>query len=184
MKTTKNMNHFPVIPLSFFMLISFVTLNSVSCKKKKSEGELITTVIVDLKKNGLPYGTYTWKDADGPGGASPLNPDTIFIDSNSTYLASLTLKNESNGRQDNITEEIRNEGSQHFFCFNSDEGILKVTATDSDGKYPLGLESEWVVKKPGTTKLRIRLKHQPGSKDGTCTPGETDIDVEFPVIVK
>jgi hypothetical protein len=29
--------------------------------------------------------------------------------------------------------------------------------------------------------LRIALKHQPKSKDGTCDPGETDVDVTFPL---
>ncbi|WP_236704879.1 hypothetical protein [Hymenobacter sp. AT01-02] len=37
----------------------------------------------------------------------------------------------------------------------------------------------------GTTgSLKITLRHQPETKDGTATPGSTDAEVTFPTVVR
>jgi len=44
--------------------------------------------------------------------------------------------------------------------------------------------SSWLAVSPITTNMRIALKHQPGIKNGQCDLGETDVEVEFPIVIK
>jgi hypothetical protein len=57
--------------------------------------------------------------------------------------------------------------------------------TDSKG-LPLGLSSTWQSGATGTGKMKITLKHKPGTKAAgdPVTKGETDVEVEFNVRVK
>ncbi|MFM8917548.1 MAG: hypothetical protein ACKOGP_07380, partial [Bacteroidota bacterium] len=43
----------------------------------------------------------------------------------------------------------------------------------------IGLQSKWVTGNLSSGTSRIVLKHQPGIKDGTFAPGETDVDIQF-----
>jgi hypothetical protein len=155
-----------------------------ACKKKKEEAELITTVQVEVKKGDSLIGQFQWKDLDGEGGADPLPTDTIPMDSGVIYKIGLQFLNESINPAENITEEISAEAVDHLVCFTSAPLPIAVTIKDSDGTHPIGLATEWIGNTKGTSKLRIILRHQPGVKDGTCEPGETDVDVEFPISIK
>jgi hypothetical protein len=160
-------------------------LAASSCKEKKSdESELITTVKMTITNGGIPVGTFQWKDTDGAGGYPPLPTDTIALDSGITYIASIAFLNESNGGSEDLTTEVKNEASNHLVCYTPAAGILQVTITDNDGKFPLGLQSEWKTNSKGNSTVRVVLRHQPGIKDGTCDPGETDVDVSFPIVIK
>lgn len=163
----------------------FLLTNAGSCKKeKKEENELITTVKVHLKKGAVDAGTFVWKDADGDGGNPPLAPDTIKMDTGVTYACTLEYLNESSNPVQDITAEIQNEAANHRICFSTDLAGSVFNITDSDGKYPIGLKSEWKTSAKGTGSIRIVLRHQPNAKDGTCNPGDTDADVSFPLISK
>jgi hypothetical protein len=64
---------------------------------------------------------------------------------------------------------------------------LTVTITDHDTntqQYPIGLETKFVTGAASTGWLRIVLRHQPNTKDGTYTPGSTDLDVGFNVTIQ
>jgi hypothetical protein len=156
-------------------------LNLSSCHKH-DEGELITTVKLTLtSKSGGAAKTFIWSDPDGIGGNAPKQTDTIMCDSGIDYSGDLQF---FNGDTD-ITSEIKNEGGEHFVCFTGPTSdVLEITYTDSDGKYPIGLSTEWKAKKKSSGLVRIALKHQPKKKDGTCSPGETDVDVTFPLWIK
>ena len=156
-------------------------LNLSSCHKH-DEGELITTVKLTLTpKAGGTAKTFVWSDPDGIGGNSPKQADTIVCDSGVNYKSDLQF---FNGDSD-ITSEIKNEGGEHFVCFNGPTSdVLEIIYKDSDGKHPIGLTTEWNVKRKSTGLIRIALKHQPKKKDGTCNPGETDVDVTFPLLFK
>ena len=56
---------------------------------------------------------------------------------------------------------------------------ITIQRTDSDGNFEVGLQSLWETGTTGNGTVMIRLKHQPGVKDGTCAPGETDIELDF-----
>lgn len=170
-------NHLLLIAIS-----ASVAVLAGACKKKSNnEEELITTVRLVLKnKATLTEKTYEWKDLDGSGGNNPVPADTLRLDSGATYEASLMFLNQSGGKNEDITTEIRNEGKDHLICFTSSGASnIAITRTDSDGKYPIGLLSDWKAEGRGSGQVRVVLRHQPGVKNGECDPGDTDADVGF-----
>jgi hypothetical protein len=64
-------------------------------------------------------------------------------------------------------------------------GLIAVRIQDKDSKgLPLGLMSSWATSDSTNGWLRMILRHQPGTKNGTETPGSTDFEADFPVVVK
>ncbi len=64
---------------------------------------------------------------------------------------------------------------------------LTLTITDHDTnphQYPIGLESNFVTGNISNGWLRLELRHQPNVKNGTYTPGSTDLDVGFKVKIQ
>jgi len=150
------------------------------------EEELITTVTVHLheKDNMANHVMGSFKDLDGEGGDNPTI-DTLKLDTNTTYEVSIDLLNEAEDPTEVITTEIQEENTEHIFCFEPSNGSISVTITDTDGTHPVGLESEWITTGASTGTIKVTLKHQPdGAKDGTCSPGETDVEVDFPVVIQ
>lgn len=150
------------------------------------EQEVITTLKIELKDtiSGALY-SYFFRDPDGEGGNSPIQWDTIKMDTQRVYKSTLRILNESNPNAIiDVSNEIKAEASSHIICYTVSNALLTVTRTDTDGTYAVGLESIWNSKTLATGKLNIKLKHQPNLKNGSCDPGETDIDVDFPIIIK
>lgn len=174
------------------MVLSFVAIqctkdDSVTCPPVQEEEELITTLHLTFTDSTgvLPVKTFTFKDEDGPGGNAPSIFDSILLQENTTYLVAISLLNESVTPVEDITAEIQAENDEHFFCFNSTiPGNCEITRTDSDGTYEVGLASKWKTLAAATGSIEVKLKHQPGIKDGTCAPGETDIEINFPLIIQ
>jgi hypothetical protein len=155
-------------------------LNLSSCHKH-DEGELITTVKLTLTPSGGASKTYVWSDPDGIGGNAPKQADTLICDSGMVYSGELQFFNGDN----DITSEIKNEGEEHFVCYSGPTtDVLEITYKDSDGKYAIGLSTEFKAGKKSSGLLRTTLKHQAKNKNGTCDPGETDVDVTFPFLIK
>lgn len=174
------------ITLKTTFLIAAVAMLTLtfSCRKKTDEGETITTVRITIKKSGMADAVYSWKDLDGNGGANPTLPDTIQLNSDSTYISKVEFLNESGSQTVDITEEVKSEGKDHFICYTPSPNLVTVNHTDSDGTYSIGIESSWKGTGKGKGTMRVVLRHQPGTKNGTCDPGEADVDVEFPINVK
>ncbi|WP_341901172.1 type 1 periplasmic binding fold superfamily protein [Fluviicola taffensis] len=180
------------------MILSILSLALVACKKEKkntvsnptnpNEEELITTFkIVFTDVNGvLPNVEAQFVDTDGPGGNNPSAFDTIRLVANATYNASITLLNESVSPAEDITVEVEEEGVDHLFCFDLTSGLNAViTRTDLDANnLPIGITSQWVLGNASTGTSTIRLRHQPGVKNGQCDPGETDIELNFHTVIQ
>ncbi|WP_430402399.1 hypothetical protein [Fluviicola sp.] len=180
------------------MILSVLSVALVACKKEKkkevenptnpNEQELITTFkIVFTDANGvLPNVEAQFVDIDGPGGNNPSVFDTIRLVANTTYNASITLLNESVIPTQNITTEVEEEGVDHLFCFDLTSGLNAViTRTDVDANnLPIGITSQWVLGNASTGTSTIRLRHQPGVKNGQCDPGETDIELNFHTVIQ
>ena len=67
-----------------------------------------------------------------------------------------------------------------MFCFSPTGTSATVIKTDLDANsLPIGLQSKWRTTSTGLGTMQVELRHQPGIKDGSCTPGDTDIDVVF-----
>jgi hypothetical protein len=179
------------------LLALLVLLLANSCKKDKidpvttppaqNEEELITTMkLTFTDSSGVdPIMEFYFKDVDGPGGNAPSLFDTIRLNNNKTYLVSLELFNESVSPAENISDEVLAEADEHLFCFTpSINGNLNIQRTDSDGVYEIGLSSKWKTLNTSNGSVLIKLKHQPGVKNGLCDVGETDIELDFQVEIQ
>jgi len=171
----------------FIMAISYS-----SCKKKTTpppnpnEEELITTFqIVFIDSAGVePNVTAIYRDIDGDGGNAPSTWDSIRLKANTTYLANILLLDETKADIDTISNEVLEEGVDHLFCFTQNGVNITTVATDTDlNGLPIGLQSKWKTGNMSTGSSQIVLRHQPDIKTGSCTPGESDIDLTFQCFV-
>lgn len=174
--------------------------------------EIITTfkLLLTDSTTGTVY-TYLYKDPDGDGGQSGFygpgtssvsaQTDSVFtLMPNRTYFCEILLLDETKNPVDTISNEVSEEGADHMFFFNSlnpsgspfmvtlSGSNIHITYKDLDSGSPqrgIGLLTRWrtygivAAKNP----VNIILKHQPGVKNGTFAPGDTDADVTFKVIV-
>lgn len=174
----------------------------LSCKKKKeevanpvnpNETELITTVklIVYPNSNTSDLSIFTFRDLDGDGGNKPTI-DTIKLVANTEYHLQVLVLDETKNPVDTISKEIASEKNVHeFFYTKIGTYDLATTYLDfDDHNVPVGLNMKIntgtsVTEK--TNKLKVVLKHQPGLKPvsgpGDSKLGETDIDIEFPILI-
>jgi hypothetical protein len=174
--------------------------------------ELITTMKVMIN-NGTVTTTYLFKDPDGDGGqAAFYGPGTNSLSTQAdsvinlvamkNYTVNILLLDETKNPVDTISKEVLEEGAEHMFFFNQTNPTgavpntsvvvaganLTVKYLDNDGATTpraIGLSTEWITGAATTNKapLKITLKHQPGVKDGTFAPGDSDIEVMFKVKV-
>ncbi|GAA3984175.1 hypothetical protein [Hymenobacter antarcticus] len=164
-----------------------------SCKDKKDpepadDNEQITTVtylLTPAAGSTAPTATVTWRDTDGTGGNAPTI-GTLNLKPNTTYTGALTLLDETKNPVVVTSDEIRKELDDHLFFFDTTPAsLLGITRTDKDSKnLEVGLATRVVTTAAGTGNLKITLRHQPGTKNGTFAPGDTDIEVTFPVTVQ
>jgi hypothetical protein len=151
------------------------------------EEEVITTMkltFVDSSNtSNIKYATF--RDPDGDGGKLYDIFDTVRLESNKTWITTVLLLNETVSPADTISNEVLEEGFDHLFCYTPAGKSATVIKTDLDkNNLPIGLESKWRTTSTGLGTMLIELKHQPGSKNGTCAPGSTDIQVLFPVKIQ
>ncbi|MES2628862.1 MAG: type 1 periplasmic binding fold superfamily protein [Bacteroidota bacterium] len=174
-----------------FLAAALMAVFFTSCQKDENdvtqpvvtnEEELITTLKVNLSADSATR-IFQFRDPDGEGGANGTT-DTIYMQAGKVYQCSLQFLNESNpAKVIDITTEIREEADDHLVCFDASDAVITRTDKDSKG-LGVGLASEWVSSATGRGTITIRLRHQPGLKDGSCGIGETDIEVVFPVVVQ
>ena len=166
-----------------------ISVLMTACKKDHdhdhSEEELITNVKLKVYKQNNLIGEYVWDDPDGVGSGNAPKIDTIKLKAaDDIYRINVEFSN----AQENKTTEIKNEKDDHELYYENREGLnIAYTIIDKDSKgRNLGLESDWKIQNTNDGKVRITLKHKPGSKrdNDSVTEGETDIEVEFPVIVE
>ena len=182
----------------FMLVLGALSLVVVSCKKDEvkpaeptppNENELITTLELKFSGNGVLGNdttfVVTFNDPDGDGGNAPTQFETIHLLKNSTYNVEVTLLDKSKTPAETISNEVLAEANDHLFFYSSNPtGLVDVLITDKDsnGKN-LGLKSTWTTTNAGSGKVKVKLMHQPGVKDGTTATGDTDIEVDFQVNV-
>ncbi len=164
----------------------------ISCKETTpppvptNDAENITTVKIELTDTltGQKLNFY-FRDLDGEGGKTPSQWDTIKLSDSSYYKVSLKFMNESNPNAvQNITAVIEQKKTDHIICLIPVGIITTITRTDTDGTYPLGVTSTWKTGAASSGDITITLKHQPGLKNGGCSPGETDAEVKFQAMIR
>ncbi|WPP53405.1 hypothetical protein [Catalinimonas niigatensis] len=168
----------------------------------ENEEEVITNVTLTFtpEGGGTPV-TATWVDADGEGSNQPVLTE-IELAANTTYLLDIDLLNAIDPDDiESITEEIREEADEHMLFFGWTDGLFTEPAgdgnidsradavtyedEDADG-LPLGLETSWTTGDAAQGTFQIILKHQPDEKSETSTSqtGETDVDIEWDIIIQ
>lgn len=177
------------------LLFAGIVLFMNSCKKETidpNQSELITTVRLKLTNtlsSSINPLVYEFKDLDGEGGAAPVKFDDIVLQKNIPYICEVTVLNESVSPADNITAEIKAEANDHQFYFvPSSSNLLSVSNYDTDTQgLPLGLSSFWVTGvNAGNGTVKVVLKHKPGTKaaNDLINKGETDIELDFKLIIQ
>ncbi len=179
------------------LLLTAFTLLFSSCEKDDPviphEEELITTLRLEMvSDDGIDSLTFEFVDLDGDGGQDPVI-SAPELAANTLYHSSIHLFNESENPAEEITDEIKSEGTEHQFFFQSDisESVdFAYQDEDVDGK-PIGLEFSLSTKDANSGKFTIILKHEPvKDAEGVATGaienagGEIDIEVEFDLIIK
>jgi len=188
--TTKIKQVFTILTFSTFGLF----LNSCSDDDDASvsgdninpnEEELITTVRLAFTDTDNNSSTFQFTDPDGEGGNAP-NIETIILEQGKSYSVSAQFLDESDPNEvEDITVEILEEDDEHLVCFESSNvDGLTIQRVDTDGSFEVGLQSSWVLTDSASASngvVKLTLKHQPGTKDGSCEPGDTDVEVDFPL---
>ncbi|PVY39932.1 hypothetical protein [Pontibacter virosus] len=176
--------------IAFLLMGSLLTFSA--CKDEEDpepdhEHDAVTTVTLTLTPtSGGQAVTATWEDHDGPGGNAP-EIDELVLSANTTYTGSITFASEEEHGDHHdthdLTEEIREEGTAHeIFYLVTPQGLVTFNKTDKDANnLPIGLETTATTSAAGTGKVRIILKHQPGTKTSTSNEntGESDVDITF-----
>jgi hypothetical protein len=175
--------------LLYFALFAFAATTWTACdddddvEVPPNQGEVITTVNVALSSSNDAV-TLSFRDVDGDGGDDPVILGGT-LDANTTYSFSTSFLNESVSPIDNVTDEVREEGTDHFVIY--DSGALDLTVEisdeDDDGN-PLGLLGTLTTSDAGTGQLQVILRHLPIKTPDGATGGDTDVDVSFPITVE
>jgi hypothetical protein len=181
----------------FLSLVAALTIMLQSCQRDDdhcchgSEEEVITTLIYTLTAPDGSVAQLTFRDTDGDGGNAPVIT-TDPLKANIVYTGAITLSNESGSPAEDITEEVAEEKEEHqFFLSATVPGLtISYADTDADGK-PVGLSSTLTTGAAGSGNLSIVLRHEPdksasgvASGDITNAGGETDIEVDFAIVVE
>ena len=174
-----------------FLFAAFL-VGLASCSKDDdvdpNEEELITTLKVSLLASGstTPQ-VFTFKDIDGPAGNPPAQFDSIIIDANKSYTATLQFLNESVSPAEDITVEIAAEANDHQVYFTPAGVSITPSNLNNDSKgLPVGITSTWQTGAAAKGTLTVTLKHKPGTKAAgdPVSKGETDVEVAFGVRIK
>lgn len=156
-----------------------------------NEEEVITTVIATFTNVNQTI-TLTSFDEDGDG---PLQPE-ITVSGNflagETYTGNLRFVNQSIVPNEEITEEILEEGDEHQIFYHQN-GLGTFTYSDQDvNGNPIGLSFSFTANPtPVSGNLTISLIHEPdktaeGVADGNPqnAGGSTDAEVVFPIVIE
>lgn len=152
-----------------------------------NQSEVITTAIITLTSNEDNDIVLTSKDPDGKGPLPPFSSVSRKLKANTTYYASIELRNEIKKPYEIITDEVEKEGKDHQFFYSSTADFVTFEYIDRDTNGdPIGLNFIVTTGAPYTGKISAILKHLPNKKaegvpegDVKNAGGETDIQVVF-----
>lgn len=174
-------------------ILSFsIGFSAMSCKEENpspnEENELITTIRLRLTDSNGGTLSAAWKDLTPNDGAG-RTIDTLFLEDSTEYSGTIEFLDETKNPVMDLTEEIRNESKDHLIVYKTVSPLtndnLEVTRTDKDqNNFEIGLTYNFNTRFVGNGSLQVILRHQPGEKNGTETPGDSDVDVLIPVVIR
>ncbi len=180
-------------------VILAVSLLAGACKKGEEnptpadDNEAITTATLTLTSQTTPVQTVT-ATVDNLHKTANFSLATLTLKANTTYTGAVTLLDKTKTPTADVSAEVKKEANEHLFIYTftptaSSPASLTVSITDKDtnpapGPYPIGLATQIKTGAIGTGKLKVVLRHQPNVKNGTATPGTTDLDTDFNVAIQ
>ncbi len=182
--------------ISLLLVLTFLGSCKTDDPVPENPEELITTLnMVFTPHGGGTSVTFQFQDLDGDGGNPPLITGGNLT-AQTEYHATLVLLNESVFPIADITEEILDEAEDHQFFFQTTvlglgtQLLHSYDDMDSNG-FPIGIVNTFTTHDPASGILIVTLRHKPnktatgiGNGDITNAGGETDIEVEFPVMIQ
>ena len=157
-----------------------------------NQEELITTMVLSFDgQAGATDKELRFTDADGDGGGAPVfDLDTLQAGSN--YNVSVFLLNATVNPVDTISNEVLAEGVDHQFFFQPAGANITIAYADTDANgAPIGLQTTMATGAASVGTLKVILRHEPNKSgagvsagDITNAGGETDIEVEFPLVIQ
>ncbi|ELR72842.1 hypothetical protein C900_00803 [Fulvivirga imtechensis AK7] len=190
--------------LSVFILSALFILAGCGdddAPEAENEEEVINEVsLVFTPVDGGTTLTFNYVDPDGEGTAAPTQ-DKITLAANTEYTLNVFLKNTVGDADEDITEEVSEEGEEHMLFYGWTEGLFATPAGNGNidnrsdnvayvdfdvNGLPVGLETKWKTGDAATGSFRLVLKHQPDVKSATSTvsDGESDIDLDWEIEIQ
>ena len=165
-----------------------------ACKKDEKTvsppvpgNEFLTTVQLVVTNNADATDTKTVAVKQLPGAAIDYSKATLTLKKNAVYTVAVKFLDETTTPAGNVTDDIYDRRNYHLICFTISGGAnLTVTRTDKDTNIPpleIGLQDNFTTGAASTGSLNVQLRHQPNAKNGSCDPGSSDADVDFPVTI-
>jgi len=163
-----------------------------SCKKDKPEepndNEVITTMTLTfVPVDGGATVSYSFDDPDGPGGVAPTQQEIVLAPTKS-YNVTLQLLDKTKTPVADVTVEVQSESEAHRFYYEPTAGSnITVAGLNNDGiGVPLGITSTWATGAVATGKIKVTLRHYPGTPPNkaiddlvSSSKSSTDTEVEF-----
>lgn len=170
----------------------------------ENDGEVITDVILNFQEldgSGNPVGavsSFTASDPQGiEVGATPII-ETVELTRGKTYQLNIEVRNAI--ENEDITEEILEEGDEHQFYFLGTafvgSPVLTYQYDDLSGEL-IGVQGiVTVLQNPGVNNasMQIILRHDldknypgaenPNFQEYAMAGGESDLDITFPVVIE
>jgi hypothetical protein len=177
----------------YLIILSLTTILLHSCKpdgEKDDEGnELITSVFMHFTDSANQTTTFKWRQPGGPG--ARITRDTILLDSGCTYLVRVEIWDESQTPAVDVTPDIRRTQNEHRFVYTSTTEAINIVVNDFDTNNPpmevgLDITVSTFGSGPRSGMLKAVLRHYSKRSPKTAGPmaGSTDIDVEFPIVIR
>ena len=178
-----------ILNIQYKTLYLLLSLLIISCSKEDpepiNEEELITTVQLTFKTPGITDQTVRWQEGSN-------NSDIISLAANTQYEVEIIFLDESDPSDiEDITEEVKEEADEHqvFYQFSQLNISLGQSSSDTldSNQNPLFVNSLWNTSEVGTGTVRVYLIHEPVTKSSSTRDGfagETDVTVDFPIIIE
>ncbi|MGB1243071.1 MAG: hypothetical protein ACPG49_11150 [Chitinophagales bacterium] len=183
--------------LILFIGLSLAMFSFSSCDKDDPEPpheeELITTLTLTMTPEaGGNDVVFQFRDTDGEGGNDAVITSGALM-ANTVYNGVIELLNESISPTEDITAEVKSEGTEHQFFFATTEGVnlsFGYRDMDTDGN-PIGLEAAFQTGDASSGQFQVTLRHEPtknasnvSAGDISNAGGETDIEVIFDIDIQ
>lgn len=167
--------------------------NEESTPAPTDDNEAITTATLTLTSRTTPVQTVT-ATVESLNTNADFSRATLTLRPNTIYTGALTLLDKTKTPAKDVSAEVANEANEHLVVYTftpatSSPASMTVTATDRDtnpapGPYPIGLATEVRSGAAGSGRLKVVLRHQPDTKNGSATPGTSDLDTDFTIVIQ